>query len=197
MHLAELENPDVLNSLLPGLGCDWGEAIISTGMVLYRTAVYATEWEAVAARWAADDHALLQPSEPGWTLVLNVVQNLLKQKVAKNELKLCGPSRVCPRVLHVVWGPCRGPWRANARVPPAQARREQWERRRGRVTLYECRQGARGRWRGPDVRAAAVHLKRGDLTKLHANMCVEHDKQGRPARRFHLIDQVLYRSCWG
>jgi hypothetical protein len=65
MHLAELEKPDVLNSLLPGLGHDWSEVLGgSLALVIYRMASYATEWEAVAARWAADDHALLQPSEP-------------------------------------------------------------------------------------------------------------------------------------
>ena len=41
--------------------------------VLDQTAVYATEWEAVAARWAADDHTLLQPSEPSWCLPLLMV----------------------------------------------------------------------------------------------------------------------------
>jgi hypothetical protein len=110
--------------------------------VLDQTAVYATEWEAVAARWAADDHTLLQPSEPSWCLPLLMVQNMVKQKVAKNELELCDPPRLCPRVL--VWGICRGPWRANARVPPAQARREQRERRLDRVALRERRRGARG-----------------------------------------------------
>ena len=94
MHLAELEKPDVLNSVLPGLGHDWGEVLGgSMQIVLYRTVVYAT-WEAVAARWVADDHALLQPSEPGWGLPLLMAQNMLKQKVAKNELELCGPPRL-------------------------------------------------------------------------------------------------------
>ena len=97
MHLAELEKPDVLNSLLPGLGRDWGGVLGSMASVLYQTASYATEWEAVAARWAADDHALLQPSEPGWCFPLMMVQNLLKMKVAKNELELCGPPRLSAR----------------------------------------------------------------------------------------------------
>ena len=97
MHLAELEKPDVLNSLLPGLGCNWGEVIPGLDLVLYRTAVYATEWEALAARWAADDHALLQPSEPGWCLPLLMALNLLKTKVAKNELELCDPPRLSAR----------------------------------------------------------------------------------------------------
>jgi len=98
MHLAELEKPDVLNSLLPGLGRDWKEVLGgSMAQVIHRTASYATEWEAVAARWAADDHALLQPSEPGWCLPFLMAQNLLKQKVAKNELELCGPPRLSAR----------------------------------------------------------------------------------------------------
>ena len=96
MHLAELEKPDVLNGLLPGLGRDWGEILSgSLSNVLYNMASYATEWEAVAARWAADDHTLLQPSAPCWSVVLVMVQNLLKQKVAKNELEMCGPPRLC------------------------------------------------------------------------------------------------------
>ena len=122
MHLAELEKPDVLNSLLPGLGRDWKEVLGSMSHVFYRTASYATEWEAVAARWAADDHALLQPAEPGWCLPLLMVQNLLKQKVAKNELELCGPLSLClPALLR---GPSSGSRRANAHVPATQARRE-------------------------------------------------------------------------
>jgi hypothetical protein len=97
MHLAELDKPDVLNSLLPGLGRDWGRVLGNMAAVLYHTASYATEWEAVAARWAADDHALLQPSEPSWCLPLMMAQNLLKMKVAKNELELCGPPRLSAR----------------------------------------------------------------------------------------------------
>ena len=89
----------MLNGLLPGLGYDWAGVLSgSMGHVLYRTAVYAMEWEAVAARWAADDHTLLQPSEACWYFVLANVQNLLKQKVAKNELELCGPAQLCLRV---------------------------------------------------------------------------------------------------
>ena len=89
MHLAELPKPDVLNSMLPGLGRDWTEILGSLSLVYYRTASYATEWEAVAARWAADDHTLLQPAEPCWLLPLVYVSNMLKQTVAKKELELC------------------------------------------------------------------------------------------------------------
>jgi hypothetical protein len=60
--------------------------------VYYRTASYATEWEAVTARWAADDHTLLQPAEPCWLVQLVYANNMLKQTVAKKELELCdGP----------------------------------------------------------------------------------------------------------
>ena len=89
MHLAELPKPDVLNSMLPGLGRDWAEILVSLSVVYYRTASYATEWEAVAARWAADDHTLLQPAEPCWLIPLLYVNNMLKQTVAKKELELC------------------------------------------------------------------------------------------------------------
>jgi hypothetical protein len=97
MHLAELEKPDVLNSLLPGLGRDWKEVLGSMAPILYSMASYATGWEAVAARWAAGDHALLQPSEPGWCLPLLMALNMLKTKVAKNELELCDPPRLSAR----------------------------------------------------------------------------------------------------
>jgi hypothetical protein len=101
MYLAELPKPDVLNSMLPGLGRDWIEIIAALSTVYYRTASYATEWQAVAARWAADDHALLQPVEPCWLLPLLYVGNILKQTVAKKELELCGGQLVsfAPRVV--------------------------------------------------------------------------------------------------
>ena len=101
MHLAELPKPDVLNSILPGLGHDWTEIIISLSVVYYRTASYALEWEAVAARWAADDHTLLQPAEPCWLTPLLYASNMLKQTVAKKELELCGGPLVssAPRVV--------------------------------------------------------------------------------------------------
>jgi hypothetical protein len=101
MHLAELPKFDVLNSMMPGLGRDWTETIVSLGTLYYRTASYAMEWEAVAVRWAADDHTLLQPAEPCWLLPLVYVGNILKQTVAKKELELCGGPLVssAPRVV--------------------------------------------------------------------------------------------------
>ena len=104
MHLAELPKPDVLNSMMPGLGRDWAEIIAALSVVYYRTAVYATEWEAVAARWAADDHTLLQPAEPCWLAPLAYVGNMLRQTVAKKELELCGsPYLVCIKGGRAVW----------------------------------------------------------------------------------------------
>ena len=89
MHLAELPKPDVLNSMLPGLGRDWTEILATLSQAYYRTAQYATEWEVVAARWAADDHTLMQPAEPCWLALVAYAGNLLKQTVAKKELELC------------------------------------------------------------------------------------------------------------
>ena len=114
MHLAELPKPDVLNSMLPGLGRDWTEIIAALSMTYYRTASYATEWEAVAARWAADDHTLLQPAEPCWFTPLVYAANMLKQTVAKKELELCGSPLVSSAPRVVVWhGGCA---RANGDV---------------------------------------------------------------------------------
>jgi hypothetical protein len=72
--------------------------------VYYHMASYATEWEAVAARWAADDHTQLQPAEPCWITPLVYVGNMLKQTIAKKELELCGSPLVsfAPRVA---WRP--------------------------------------------------------------------------------------------
>jgi hypothetical protein len=89
MHLAELPKADVLNSMLPGLGRDWTDIIGTLSVTYYHTAAYAMEWEAVAARWAADDHTLLQPAEPCWIVPLVYATNMLKQTVAKKELELC------------------------------------------------------------------------------------------------------------
>ena len=104
MHLGELPKPDVLNSMMPGLGRDWAEITPSLGAVYYHMAQYATEWEAVAARWAADDHTLLQPAEPCWLLPLLYAGNMLKQTVAKKELELCDtPCLVCTKGGRAAW----------------------------------------------------------------------------------------------
>jgi hypothetical protein len=105
MHLAELPKPDVINSMMPGIGRDWTEILGALSAVYYHTAQYATEWEAVAARWAADDHTLLQPAEPCWLTPLSYVSNILKQSVAKKELELCDrpPCLVCTKSGRVAW----------------------------------------------------------------------------------------------
>ena len=89
MHLAELGKPDVLDAMMPGLGRPWGEILAGTQAQLFiNFVVYAAEWEAVAARWADDDHALLQPACPCWAMPLVYAAIVLKQTVAKKELEL-------------------------------------------------------------------------------------------------------------
>jgi hypothetical protein len=89
MHLAELGKPDVLDAMLPGLGRPWGEILAgSQTNIFHNFAVYAAEWEAVAARWSDEDHALLQPATPCWLVPLLFAAAVLKQTVAKKELEL-------------------------------------------------------------------------------------------------------------
>ena len=101
-HHRELEKPDVLNSVSPGIGLDWAE--ISSGnsnaFVAY-FAVYAKEWEAVAARWAQDDNELLQPASPCWAMPVFYLFVLMREKVAKKELELCAthPLFLCPHLM--------------------------------------------------------------------------------------------------
>ena len=89
MHLAELGKPDVLDAMLPGLGRPWSEILAgSQAQIFINTVGYAAEWEAVAARWANEDHAMLQPASPCWIIPLVYAIILLKQTVAKKELEL-------------------------------------------------------------------------------------------------------------
>jgi hypothetical protein len=89
MHLAELGKPDVLDAMLPGLGRPWSEVLAGTqSQIFYNMPGYVAEWEAVAARWADDDHALLQPTGPCWIMPLVFALVVLKQTVAKKELEL-------------------------------------------------------------------------------------------------------------
>ena len=88
-HLAELDKPDVLNGMLPGLGRDWTEITPSLANAFVSFAVYALEWEAVAASWARDEHALLQPATPCWVHPAVLCVMLMKGKIAKKELELC------------------------------------------------------------------------------------------------------------
>ena len=89
-HLAELDKPDVLNGMLNGLGRDWTEILGGSLAPIFQwLGAYAMEWEAVAARWTRDDHALLQPAAPCWVLPALWCEVLMKGKIAKKELELC------------------------------------------------------------------------------------------------------------
>ena len=88
-HLSELDKPDVLNGMLPGLGRDWSEILPSLANAFNSFAAYALEWEAVAASWARDEHALLQPATPCWYLPALFSIMLMKGRTAKKELELC------------------------------------------------------------------------------------------------------------
>ena len=79
----------MLDAMLPGLGRPWGDILGGSQMNLFHNlAAYAAEWEAVAARWANEDHALLQPASPCWIMPIMYAVVLLKQTVAKKELEL-------------------------------------------------------------------------------------------------------------
>ena len=88
-HLSELDKPDVLNGMLPGLGRDWTEITPSLANAFASLAAYALEWEAVAASWVRDEHALLQPATPSWATPALYSIMLMKGKTAKKELELC------------------------------------------------------------------------------------------------------------
>jgi hypothetical protein len=89
MHLAEMGKSEVLDAMLPGFGRPWGEILAGSQTHLFHSiAVYAAEWEAVATRWANEDHALLQPPSPCWIVPPVYAVALLKQTVAKKELEL-------------------------------------------------------------------------------------------------------------
>jgi hypothetical protein len=89
-HLQELDRPNLLNGMLPGLGRDWMDILGgSLANVFSLLVVYATEWEAVAVRWARDDHVLLQPATPCWVAAAIYCNASMKAKIAKKELELC------------------------------------------------------------------------------------------------------------
>jgi hypothetical protein len=50
------------------------------------------EWEVVMARWARDDHTLLQPAAPSWVFPALFCSTMMKAKIAKKELELCAAS---------------------------------------------------------------------------------------------------------
>jgi hypothetical protein len=60
--------------------------------VFYYLATYAMEWEVVMARWARDDHTLLQPAAPSWVFPALFCSTMMKAKIAKKELELCAAS---------------------------------------------------------------------------------------------------------
>ena len=67
----------------------WGEVLAGSQANLFNNFVaYAAEWEAVAARWADEDYALLQPASPCWIMPIMYATVVLKQAVAKKELEL-------------------------------------------------------------------------------------------------------------
>jgi hypothetical protein len=97
MHLAELGKPDVLDTMLPGLGRGWSEMLAgSQNNIFGWSAAYTMQWEAVAARWAHEDYTFLQPALPCWIMPLVYVISLLKGTVAKKQLELCAPSPPSP-----------------------------------------------------------------------------------------------------
>ena len=91
--MAELGKPEMLDSMLPGLGRGWSEMLMgSQNNAFGWSVVYAMQWEAVAARWAREDYALLQPTMPCWIFPLLFIITMLKGTVAKKQLELCVPS---------------------------------------------------------------------------------------------------------
>ena len=128
----------MLNAMLPGLGRDWTEIFAgSMTQPFLCLAAYIMEWEAVAARWARDDHALLQPAAPCWAMPVIYAVNLLKQKVAKKELELCGPPSAA------AFARCRV-LTASDLACPAQARRHLRQQRGNGRALGQRWQGSTG-----------------------------------------------------
>ena len=100
-HLAELDEPDVLNGMLPSLGRDWTETLMrSTQQIFTNLAAYAMEWEVVATRWSRDDYEMLQPSAPCWVLPATFCTTLMKGRIAKKELELCAAATCLPLCDH-------------------------------------------------------------------------------------------------
>ena len=80
----------MLNKMLPGLGRDWAEIFGGSQAHIFQNLIaYAMEWETVVARWARDDHALLQPATPCLMTAASFCIALMKTKIAKRELELC------------------------------------------------------------------------------------------------------------
>ena len=66
----------------------------SQASVFDRLATYAMQWEAVPARWARDDHALLQPAGASWHTAAVYCNTIMKGKTAKRELELCAAPTI-------------------------------------------------------------------------------------------------------
>ena len=80
----------MLNKVFPGLGRDWAEIFGGSQAHIFQNVIaYAMEWETVVARWARDDHALLQPATPCLMVVAIICIAFMKTKIAKRELELC------------------------------------------------------------------------------------------------------------
>ena len=88
-HLRVSTKPEVLDKTMPGLGRDWAEPLSeTTASVFYQLLVHAAQWEAVAARWAEDDHTQLQPTEPCWVRQVVTLTMLMNQSTQAKELEL-------------------------------------------------------------------------------------------------------------
>ena len=89
-HLTELDKPDVLDCMPPGLGRDWMKPTSGTQASAFVSCIaYAMGREAVVACWARDDHALSQPAMSCSAIPVVFCTMLIKGKTAKKELDLC------------------------------------------------------------------------------------------------------------
>jgi hypothetical protein len=90
-HFRSSVKINVLDKALPGLGRDWGDVLGgSCSSTFMRMLGYVTEFEAVAAQWAEDDHTMLQPTEPCWMWPMCVTISVMAAKSMATEQELCG-----------------------------------------------------------------------------------------------------------
>ena len=81
--------PDILDNISPGLGHGWaGPLGGSTTNIFHAMQTHTSQWEAVAARWAEDDHTQLQPTEPCWVRQVVTLTMLMNQSTQAKELDL-------------------------------------------------------------------------------------------------------------
>lgn len=84
---------------MPGLGRGWEGALGGTTTNAFNQLVtHVAQWEAVATRWAEDDHTQLQPTEPCWIGPANRLLMVMMQTTQAKELELC--ARLCMPPLH-------------------------------------------------------------------------------------------------